>query len=145
VRIVAAGPFGRGGPPRATGAFATPLIDETGANRRRRLLRRSDSNGVPEPPPSIIVDGNVVHGRTRGGELCRKPLRLRVGTAFGTHLIRSEFLGGRTSSAARPNAIGGVAMWLLSGVIIVAAAAGLLALFSGRYITHAGGCARWST
>jgi signal transduction histidine kinase len=134
VRIVAAGPFGRGGPPRATGAFATPLMMRPGepAPPTPPALR---FHGLPERPPSIVVDGNVVHGDPRSVSFAGNRFGFALGTAFGTHLIRSDFLGGELRLLPDPNAISAVAMWLLSGVIIVAAAAGLLAWFSGRYIT----------
>ncbi len=131
VRIVATGPLGHGGPPpRESAAFATPLMMRPGEQSPPPPLLR----GQP-PPPSIVIDGGVVHGDPRQVSFSGNRFGFALGTAFGTHLIRSEFVGGDLRLLPDPNAIGAVATWLLGGLIIVAAAAGLLAWFSGRYIT----------
>jgi len=131
VRIVATGPFPHGPPSAAGSSFATPLLMRPGEPGPPGPPPRDR----PEPPPSIVVDGGVVHGDPRQVSFSGNRFGFALGTAFGTHLIRSEFVGGELRLLPDPNAIGGLATWLLGGLVIVAAAAGLLAWFSGRYIT----------
>jgi len=133
VRIVAVGPFPRPGPPRLPRAFSAPMLIKSGS---RELPPGFPSGRLGQPPrPSIVIDGHVESGDPRTVSLSGNRFGFALGTAFGTHLVRLEFLGGELRLLPDPNAIGNAATWLVACVFGVAAVAGILAWFSGRYIT----------
>jgi two-component system OmpR family sensor kinase len=141
VRVVGIGPFG---PPQSTAghASATPLLIRT-APRDPTLMRPSPVGarahgpraGTPPPAPDIFINSQLVHGDPRLLSFGGSRLGFAIGTAFGTHLSRVDFDGGELRLLPDPDAIGVVAFWLLGAIVCVAAAAGILAWFSGRYIT----------
>ena len=134
VRIVGVGPFVHPGPPPSPRAFSAPMLIKSGSRELAPAFIPRPEGGRP-PRPSIIIGGNVEHGDPRTVSLSGNRFGFALGTAFGTHLVRLDFLGGELRLLPDPNAIGSVAMWLVACVVVVAAIAGILAWFSGRYIT----------
>jgi signal transduction histidine kinase len=137
LRVTGYGPLGPPRPPSAP--FVSPLLIRTVA-RPMHLPTPSprDAGGSHHglPPPLLVIDGRIEPGDARIVSYAGNRLGFALGTAFGTHVIRVDFDGGELRLLPDPNAISLVAFCLLGTVIIVAAAAGVLAWFSGRYITR---------
>lgn len=133
VRIIAAGPFRSGGgrPPRPYGM--PPLINPPpgGVPAGFPPIRRAG----PPLHPTIVLDGQVIAGDPRSMSMVGNRLGFALGTAFGTHVIHTDFVGGDVRVLPDSDAIRTTALWLIGCIIGVAAVAGVLAWFSGRYIT----------
>jgi signal transduction histidine kinase len=139
LRVTGYGPLG---PPRPAGApFVSPLLIRTVEPLVRvptappRPADESSHHGVPIQP-SLVIDGRIQPGDARIVSYAGNRLGFALGTAFGTHVIRVDFDGGELRLLPDPNAISLVAFFLLATVLVVAGAAGILAWFSGRYITR---------
>jgi signal transduction histidine kinase len=88
------------------------------------------------PIPTTIVDGQIVHKELRALRFAGPRLGLALATAFGARPQRIEFLDGDLQLYAAPEDFQRIALWLLAGIVIVSAAAGMLAWFAGRYVTR---------
>jgi signal transduction histidine kinase len=142
IRIVAAGPFprdrrdgGRALVPRATSA---PLLMKPAPSRPRdeQPKRDGDSRGSGPPiPPNVIADGQILHGDPRLIRSQGSRIGFGLGTLLGAQFRHIDFLDGDLRILPDPDATLRVALWLLAGVIVVGAGAGVLAWFIGRYIT----------
>jgi len=86
--------------------------------------------------PATIVDGQVVHKELRALRFAGPRLGLALATAFGARPQRIEFLDGDLQLYAAPEDFQRVALWLLAGIFIVSAGAGMLAWIAGRYVTR---------
>jgi signal transduction histidine kinase len=137
LRVTGYGPLGPPLPPSAP--FVSPLLIRT-VSRPVRLPtptpRGADGSHHGLPPPSLVIDGRIEPGDARIVSYAGNRLGFALGTAFGTHVVRVDFDGGELRLLPDPNAISLVAFSLLAAVLAVAAAAGFLAWFTGRYITR---------
>jgi signal transduction histidine kinase len=82
-----------------------------------------------------VVDGQVIHADPRSLRLGGSRFGFAVATLFGSHFVRVPFLDGTIFFAPDPQAVESATIVLLVGILLVSAAAGCLAWFSGRYIT----------
>jgi signal transduction histidine kinase len=142
IRIVAAGPFPRGphdGPrslvPRATSA---PILMRPAPSRPREEAPKGSGgarDSGPPLPPNVIVDGRITHGDPRIIRSQGSRIGFGLGTLLGAQFRHIDFLDGDLRILPDPDAMLRVALWMLAGVIVVGALAGVLAWFIGRYIT----------
>jgi signal transduction histidine kinase len=104
----------------------------------RRPAPPQGPRGQPHvaPIPYTIVDGEVVHQDVRTLRFAGPRLGLALATAFGTRPQRIEFMDGDLQLSAATEDFQRIAIWLMAGIVVVSAGAGVLAWFGGRYITR---------
>jgi two-component system OmpR family sensor kinase len=83
----------------------------------------------------VVADGHVSYVDPRSIRFQGSRIGFALGTALGSHFQRVEFDSGELRISPDPNATQRVAVWLLAGVLLVGALAGVLAWLAGRYIT----------
>jgi signal transduction histidine kinase len=143
IRMVAMGPFPRTMPdaprplsPRATQA---PLLIRPARGAERRVAyngsQPGSDRGEPPRPDYIIVNGKRVFGDPREIRSEGSRVGFALATALGAHFQRVDLVDGDLRILPDPDATLRVAVWLLSGVVVLGALAGVLGWFLGRYIT----------
>jgi signal transduction histidine kinase len=108
---------------------------------RMYATRRAAPEGSRTRPevariPFTVVDGRVEHQEVRALRFAGPRLGLALSTAFGTRPQHIDFLDGDLQLAAAPEDFQRIAIWLLAGIIVVSAGAGVLAWLGGRFITQ---------
>ena len=101
-----------------------------------------DRSSVEHEPPRgtgpkvpVIIDGSVSYVDPRSIRFQGSRIGFALGTALGAHFQRVELDNGELRILPDPDATQRVAVWLLIGVLLVGAFAGVLAWLAGRYIT----------
>ena len=136
IRIIA---YGRasGEPNRGSGHQATsvPLLIRRAprpspAAQRPPLARAPASTFVP-----MVADGRVTYVDPSSVHVEGSRIGFALGTALGAHLQRVDLDNGNVRVFPDPDATERVAFWLLVGIVLVGAIAGVLAWLAGRFIT----------
>ncbi|HEX3465015.1 MAG TPA: hypothetical protein VHS78_13290, partial [Candidatus Elarobacter sp.] len=129
IRMVAMGPFRHGGPdaprPGAPRATSGPLLIRPAAGARVE----------PSAPQYIIVNGERVTGDVREIRTHGSRIGFALATALGAHFQHVDLIDGDLRIIPDADATLNVALWLLAGVLLLGALAGVLGWLLGRYIT----------
>ena len=142
IRMIAAGPFhhdaSQAPEPHAT---TVPLLLKAapaghGPERRSgKPAQPERERSGPRGPEYVVVNGERYLGDPRVVRTQGSRIGFALGTLFGAHLQRIDFVDGELRVFPDADATLRVALWLLGGVLVVGALAGVLAWFAGRYIT----------
>jgi signal transduction histidine kinase len=138
IRMVAAGPFRRDGN-RPSLRESGPVLMRPAAPTpppRRQLDARVPNVSGPPIPPYVVVNGTVLQNRDpREIRSTGSRMGFALNAALGSHFQRVDLAGGNLSIIIDPDATQRFALWLLLGVTVLGALAGVLAWISGRYLT----------
>jgi two-component system OmpR family sensor kinase len=143
IRMVAAGPFPQQGrPPAAPGTTRAPqlmlpsLATPAPAAPGKTLDARLPAASGPPIPPYVVVNGEVFTKRDpREFRVGGSRMGFALGAALGVRFQRIDLVGGDLRIIADSDATQRMALWLLAGVLLLGALAGVLAWFAGRYVT----------
>ena len=141
IRMVAAGPFVRDGNRPSSRESGPVLMRPTPATRppvrpRPQLDARVPNVVGPPIPPYVVVNGVVFQNRDpREIRSTGSRFGFALNAALGSHFQRVDLAGGNLSIIIDPDATQRFALWLLLGVTVLGALAGVLAWISGRYLT----------
>jgi signal transduction histidine kinase len=128
-------------PGRTTGPRTTsvPMLIRQAPPRpeipEKRAAGSAPAGADASPPPAVVIDGRVSHVDPRAVRLEGGRIGFALGTALGAHFQRVDLGSGDLRILPDPDATQSVAFWLLVGVVLVGAFAGVLAWLAGRYIT----------
>jgi signal transduction histidine kinase len=110
---------------------------ESPQRRADELKRSGPGTRLDGPPPAAltIYNGSVTQREPRSLRFQGSRIGFALATLFGAHVQRVSFVDGDMSFSPDPDAVQALAAWLLLGILVVGALAGVLAWFLGRYIT----------
>ncbi|MEA2719003.1 MAG: two-component system, OmpR family, sensor histidine kinase MprB [Candidatus Eremiobacteraeota bacterium] len=140
IRMLATGPIPHDASdarrPRSPRATSGPLLIRPARSADRGAMKatRPDRNDPPKPD-YIILNGKRVFGDLRDIRTQGSRIGFALGTALGAHFQRVDLVDGDLRIMPDPDATFRVALWLLTGVGLLGALAGVVGWFLGRYIT----------
>jgi two-component system OmpR family sensor kinase len=123
---------------RGTSTTSVPMLIRLAPPRSPALEGNSPAEHGPYPnglKVPVIADGRLSYVDPRSIRFQGSRIGFALGTALGAHFQRVEFDSGELRISPDPDATQRVATWLLAGVLLVGALAGVLAWLAGRYIT----------
>jgi two-component system OmpR family sensor kinase len=139
IRMIALGRPPQAGRTTGPRTVSVPMLIRQAPPRAPEIVYKSPTGSVPAvpegSPPPVVIEGRVSHIDPRSVRLEGSRIGFALGTALGAHFQRVDLGNGDLRILPDPDATQRVALWLLFGVLLVGALAGVLAWLAGRYIT----------